>query len=75
MNLIKSLFVQCHFVGIQELFLVFVNMTFMLVIFMHPVVIAVMSFVIEVSLVAECSLEGRAGIGVKDDISVGKRLK
>lgn len=44
-------------------------------IFMHPVVVSVMSFVIEVSLVAECSLEGRAGIGIEDDISFGKRLK
>ena len=47
----------------------------MLIIFMHPVVVSVMSFVIEVSLVAECSLESRAGIGIEDHISLGKRLK
>jgi len=53
----------------------FIVFVFMLMIFMHPVVVAVVSFVIEVSLVAECSLERRAGIGIEDHVSFGKRLK
>ena len=45
------------------------------VVIVEPVVVSELSFAVEVSLVSESGFEGGGGVGVEDDISVGKRLE